>query len=256
MTNSVRPDRRRPVSNAGAAARERRERRELLRPTRRRALMRRWMVLVVFLGILGLLYLVLFTSVLGVRTVDVSGTKGLTPDEVRTAAAVEMGKPLIRLDTDEIVARVAKLPRVAHVDVQRSWPSTVEILVTERTPVAFARGNDGVHLVDSTGVDFAITPQAPTGLPSVEVPSLGPNDPATRAVVEVLGQIPQQLRDRVVGLSAKSAGSVQLNLVDGRVAKWGNAADSERKSMVLAALLTRPGKVYDVSAPDLPTIAQ
>jgi cell division protein FtsQ len=37
--------------------------------------------------------------------------------------------------------------------------------------------------------------------------------------------------------------------------KWGNSADSERKAMVLAALLTRPGKTYDVSAPDLPTVS-
>src|SRR6185295_1875735 len=61
---TTRPDRR-PASTAGAAARARRERRELLRPTRRRALVRRWMVLFVFLGVLGLLYLVFFTGVLG-----------------------------------------------------------------------------------------------------------------------------------------------------------------------------------------------
>jgi cell division protein FtsQ len=252
MSSSVRSDRRRPASGAGAAARERRQRRELRRPTRRRALMRRWMVLLVFLGILGLLYLVLFTSVLGVRSVTVGGTTSLTPDDVRTVAAVEMGKPLIRLDTDEIVQRVATLPRVAHAEVRRSWPNTVEILVTERTPVAFARAAGGIHLVDATGVDYAVAPQAPPGLPSIDVATIGPADPATRAVVDVLGRIPRQMRERVVALSAKSAGSVQLTLIDGRIAKWGNAAESERKAMVLAALLTRPGKVYDVSAPDLP----
>jgi cell division protein FtsQ len=144
---------------------------------------------------------------------------------------------------------------VSHVSVERSWPSTVTIVVTERTPVGFVRRPEGVHMVDSAGVDFAVIAQAPTGLPSIDVAKPGPDDPATKAVVDVLGRMPQQLRDMVTGLAAQSPGSVQLTLTDGRVVKWGNSTDTERKAMVLAALLTRPGKSYDVSAPDLPTVS-
>ncbi|MBP2324016.1 cell division protein FtsQ [Kibdelosporangium banguiense] len=255
MTSPTRPESRRPASSAGAAARERREKRELLRPTRRRALMRRWTVLLVFLGIVGLVYVVLFTPVLGASDVEVHGAQGLTPDEVRKVAAVEMGKPLLRLDTDEIAARVATLPRVAHVEVNRSLPGTVEITVAERNPVAYALSPEGAHMVDGTGRDYAVVPQAPPGLPSIEVARIAPEDPATRAVVDVLGKIPPQLRERVVTLAAKTPGDVQLKLNDGRLVKWGNAADSGRKALVLAAILTRPGKVFDVAAPDLPTVS-
>jgi cell division protein FtsQ len=255
MTSPTRPESRRPVSSAGAAARERRERRELLRPTRRRAMMRRWTVLLVFLGIVGLVYVVLFTPVLGAHDVEVQGTQGLTPDEVRKVAAVEMGKPLLRLDTDEIAARVATLPRVAHVEVTRSLPGTVEITVSERNPVAFAQLPDGAHMVDGIGMDYAVVPRPPLGLPSIEVARIAPEDAATRAVVDVLGKIPQQLRERVVTLAARSPGDVQLKLNDGRLVKWGDAADSERKALVLAALLTRPGRIFDVAAPDLPTVS-
>jgi cell division protein FtsQ len=255
MTSPTRPESRRPASSAGAAARERREKRELLRPTRRRAIMRRWTVLLVVLAVLGVLYLVLFTPVLGVHDVEVEGTQGLTPDEVRQVAAVEMGTPLARLDTDEIVARVATLPRVAQVEVSRSLPGTVKIVVSERNPVAFAQRPDGFHMVDGTGVDYAVVPQPPAGLPSIEVAAINPEDLATKAVVEVLAQIPPQLRERVVTYAAKSPGDVQLELADGRLVKWGDAAGSERKALVLAAILTRPGKVFDVSAPDLPTVS-
>nr|CEL16897.1 Cell division protein FtsQ [Kibdelosporangium sp. MJ126-NF4]CTQ91874.1 Cell division protein FtsQ [Kibdelosporangium sp. MJ126-NF4] len=213
------------------------------------------MVLLAFVGVLAVLYVVFFTPVLGARSVDVQGTQGLTPDEVRAVAAVEMGKPLVRLDTDEIARRVATLPRVAKVGVERSWPGTVEITVSEREPVAYAKLADGAHMVDAHGVDYAVVPQAPPGLPLIEAPALGTGDPATRAIVDVLGQLPPQLRQRVVGLSAKTPGDVQLKLADGQAVKWGDASDSQRKSMVLSALLTRPGKVYDVAAPDLPTIS-
>lgn len=255
MTSPTRPTSRRTASSAGAAARERRAKRELLRPTRRRALMRRWMVLLGFVGVLAVLYVVFFTSVLGARDVEVRGTKGLTPDEVRKVAAVEMGKPLIRLDTDEIARRVATLPRVFEVSVERSWPGTVEIAVTEREPVAYAQLADGAHMVDGTGAVYAVVPQAPPGLPSIQVPSPATGDRATVAVVDVLGKIPAQLRQQVTVLAARTAGDVQLTLAGGQLVKWGNSADSERKAMVLAALLTRPGKVYDVASPELPTIA-
>jgi cell division protein FtsQ len=150
---------------------------------------------------------------------------------------------------------VATLPRVAHVEVSRSLPGTVRIVVSERNPVAFAQRPDGFHMVDGTGVDYAVVPQPTAGLPSIEVPTIGPDDPATRAVVEVLAKIPPQLRERVAAFTARTAGDVQLKLTDGRLVKWGDAAGSERKALVLAAVLTRPGKVFDVSAPDLPTVS-
>ena len=71
----------------------------------------------------------------------------------------------------------------------------------------------------------------------------------------VLGAIPDQLRERVVELSARTPGDVQLRLAGGRVVKWGDAEDNERKSAVLAPLLTRPGTTYDVATPDFPTVS-
>lgn len=217
--------------------------------------MRRWVVVGVVLGLLGLGYLLLFTSLLGVRSVEVSGTKQVPADAVRAAAAIEPGTPLARLDTDAVVARVATLPRVFAVAVERSWPSTVEIIVTERSPVAVVSQSDGVHLVDGTGLDYAVVKQPPAGLPELAVDTVSPDDPATRSAVEVLGAIPQQLRAQVVKVTAATPGNVQLILADGRTVKWGSAENSERKAAVLAALLTQPGKVYDVATPDFPTLS-
>jgi cell division protein FtsQ len=36
--------------------------------------------------------------------------------------------------------------------------------------------------------------------------------------------------------------------------RWGPDEEAERKASVLVALLTRPGRVYDVTSPDLPTV--
>src|SRR5690349_19570197 len=91
---SSRPARRPPRS---ARSRPTRTRRGGSRPTRRRALLRRWGALAVLLAIGGLVYALLYTPLLGVRSVVVRGAESLTDGEVRAAAAVELGKPMLRL---------------------------------------------------------------------------------------------------------------------------------------------------------------
>jgi cell division protein FtsQ len=190
-----------------------------------------------------------------VRSVDVTGEHLLTADQVRVAAQVPSGTPMLRLDTDGIRARVHQLARVATVDVIREWPGTVRIDITERDPVGVLVQRDGAHLVDGTGLDYATLAVAPAGLPRIQVTSPTPNDPRLQAIVRVLAALPAQLRGLVGTVSAKTPGSVTLGLTHGQAIRWGSADDSARKAAVLAALMTRPGRVYDVSSPDLPTVS-
>jgi cell division protein FtsQ len=207
------------------------------------------------LVVLAVAYVVMFTSVLGVRSVEVVGVKEIPAEDVIKAADIQHGTPMVRLDADEAAARVAKLPRVFEVRVERSWPSTVQVIVTERTPVAVLHNGADLHLIDATGLDYAVTKTAPAGLPTLAMTNVRPTDRATKAAVTVLGAIPKQLKTQVITVSADTPGDVRLTLSDGRVVKWGNAEDNSRKAAVLAALLTRPGKTYDVATPDFPTVS-
>ncbi len=224
-------------------------------PTRRRALLRRWTALLVFFGLVAGTVALLYTPLLGVRSVEVSGNMVLTSGEVISAAEVSMGAPMLRLDTDAIRTRIGLLTRVATVDVVREWPSTVLIEVTERQPAATFAGPGGVHLVDSTGQDFATVPTPPPGLPTLALRHVAPTDPTTRSVLAVLAAVPSQLRPQLVSIGARTPGGVRFTLTTGKTVIWGDATDSARKGAVLAALLSQPGKVYDVSAPDLPTVS-
>lgn len=224
-------------------------------PTRRRVLVRRAVAASVFAAVVVIVIAVLWSPILGVRSVAVTGTRNLTRDQVVSAAAVQPGTPMLRLDAGAIEARVRRLPRVFEVQVFRDWPSTVRIDVTERDPVGYLAKSDGVHLVDITGADYAVVATPPAGLPKVLLPSVSPADQRTQAVVGVLAALPAQLKSLVLTVDAPTPGSVTLGLSGGRTVRWGDAADSTRKAEVLAALMTRPGKVYDVSSPELPTVS-
>ncbi|MBM7775784.1 cell division protein FtsQ [Actinokineospora baliensis] len=235
--------------------RPRRRPRGAKRPARRRVdrrfLVRRWTVLGSMLGITGLVVLVFFTPVLGANSVEVTGIKDLTADEVRAAAAIEPGTPLARLDSDGIAERVRQLPRVGAVDVRRSFPATVELVITERTPVAVVVRDDGAHLLDASGVDYGTIKAAPPGLPTLDASG----EFATKAATTVLAAIPKQLSEMVVSVTARTPTDVRLTLADQRVVKWGDSGNVGHKAAVLGALLTQKGKTFDVAAPDFPTIS-
>jgi cell division protein FtsQ len=250
-----RPATRRPRTESVLTRRTQRDADDRPSTTRGRYLARRWIALLVVLTVVGVGYLVMFTSLLGVRSVEVIGVREIPADAVIAAAAIEHGTPMVRLDADEAAARVATLPRVHQVVVERSWPSTVEIIVTERAPIAVLVVGQEVHLVDETGLDYAVARTRPPGLPLLAMTGVRPEDPATIAAVTVLGAIPRQLEAQVTQVSAATRGDVRLTLADGRVIKWGNAKNNPRKAAVLAPLLTRPGKVYDVATPEFPTVS-
>ena len=216
--------------------------------------MRLAVLVLVLVSLAGLTWLLLTGSVLGVRSVAVTGTSVLTDDQVREAAAVPAGQPMLLLDSAAVAERVTALPAVAQVRVERSWPSAVTLHVTERMPVAFEPTEAGARLVDGGGLFFATVPTAPAGLPELHATDGAPARAATAVITELAGPAHQALRAELESVSADSPADVRLRLRGERTVRWGSGADSDRKAAVLAVLLSQPGEVYDVASPDLPTI--
>jgi cell division protein FtsQ len=200
----------------------------------------------------GLSWLVAFSPVLGVRTVDVRGTSLLSADAVRSAARISRGTPLVRLDKARIRARVQALPEVAAATVHTSFPSTVTITVHERIAVGVVRSGSGFRLVDRTGDQFRSVPSAPTGLPLFAVPAGAAGRTAGQAVATVAAALPQPIRAKVVSISAMDPESISLLLRDQVVVRWGNSTRSAEKARVLGALLGKASTQIDLTDPNLP----
>jgi len=73
------------------------------------------------------------------------------------------------------------------------------------------------------------------------------------AALHVLAALTPQLRAQLAAVSAASPSAIRLELTDGRVVVWGSADQSDFKARVATALLGRPGKTIDVSAPEVAT---
>jgi cell division protein FtsQ len=201
----------------------------------------------------GIGLILYFTPVMSARSIIVTGIGAVTRDEVLDAAQVRPGTPLLQINTDGIADRVAAIRRVASVRVQREYPSALRITVVERIAVVVKDFPDGPHLFDRDGVDFATGPPPPA-LPYLDVDNPGPTDLATKAALAVLTALRTEIAAQVGRIAAPSVASITLKLADGRTVIWGTNDRTEEKAEKLAALLTQPGRTYDVSSPDLPTV--
>lgn len=220
---------------------------------------RRWPMLLVAC-LVGLLlagggYVVWFSPVLGLRTVEIdgSGAQQLSP-QVRQAVGVADGTPLIRIDLAAVRARVAAVGPVASVTVQREWPSTLVLTVTARLPLAATEADGGWWLLDATGKPYQRVPAKPADLMSIALATPAEGDRATLAALGVLGALPAEIRRQVTAIVAPTAYDISLSLADGRTIIWGSNTGAAVKAQILPAVLARPGRVYDITDPTLVTV--
>lgn len=225
----------------------------------RRQWARRWLawkyvvavVLLVTFVVAGI-WTVFFSSVLAVKSVDVTGVGTLTVEQVRAVAAVPDGRPLARLDLGAIESRVESLAVVKSVDVTRKWPNQVLIEIEERVAIAVVEIGGRLRGMDASGVVFRDFQRAPADLPRVQTSS-GTGAEALQEAAKVIVAMPSSLSARVDHVEVVSVDQISLVLRDGRLVVWGSAAQSDEKARVLEALLTQDARVYDVSVPGEPT---
>ncbi|MET8101413.1 FtsQ-type POTRA domain-containing protein [Streptomyces sp. NPDC005236] len=202
------------------------------------------------------------SSWLRTERVSVSGTRVLTVAQVREAAGVPVGSPLVSVDTDAIEARLLRqLPRIDSVEVVRSWPHEIGLNVTERTPVLIVGKGAKFVEVDAGGVRFATVTDAPKGVPVLVLavskgaaPTRFPVDRLVREAVRIAGDIPDRVAHDTRTVKVRSYDAVSLELSGGRTVQWGSAENGRAKARTLLALMKAdPGaRHFDVSAPTAP----
>ncbi|WP_375485202.1 cell division protein FtsQ/DivIB [uncultured Jatrophihabitans sp.] len=182
-------------------------------------------------------WVVAFSALFGVRTVQVRGAHTLTATQVQQAARIAHGTPLVRLDTAAATRRVEALPDVSSAQVSTSFPSTVIVTVVERVPVGYLSTGGHDVLVDRTGNAYHALAAAPARLPKLVVPTGSAAASARAAVARVAAALPVRLRPDVRSIDALDPVAITLVLTKGRMAQWGSASSSEQKGRILPVLL-------------------
>lgn len=143
-------------------------------------------------GLVGTPRLLGHSAFFEIRQIEVVGLRYLTPDQIMTAARVEEAGNLFR-DLDGIEDRVRGIPGVAGVSLRRKLPGTLRIVVSERMPVAFVVGQDGLIPLDR---DARPLPYDPT-LGAIDLPVIQRPDTLVTTVLAAMRQLAPTLFGRI-----------------------------------------------------------
>jgi len=140
-----------------------RERRAEVEDQTQRSRQRRLIVLagLIALGLLG--WAATQSALLDVDEVRIVGAERTSAAYLRNVAGVELGTPVLGLDTNTIEERLALLPEVAAVTVASNWGGLVTVEITERLPVARIESADGTAVIAGDGLVLEIIERIPLG---------------------------------------------------------------------------------------------
>jgi cell division protein FtsQ len=203
------------------------------------------------------------TTLFAVERIEVWGAPPDVAREIRATVGPFAGTSLVRLDEEEVVARVKALPSVRAVEYDRAFPSTLRLVVRAERPVAVVRAGESAWLVsDRARVIRAVEMESAPRVPRIRsegggTPDPGKTiaDPELRVALEAVAALPAEFPARVVSARVEEGAPV-LVLASGGEVRLGSAESVALKlaaaARVLAALSADERAVLayvDVSVP-------
>ncbi len=152
--------------------------------------------------------------------------------ELEEALSSHTGVGFLTADLDKLRAEATALPWIARASVQRRWPGTIEVTVTEQKPAA-SWGDRG--LLNMSGELFVETARR---IPA-ELPRLAGPDGTEQQVAEHYFALREELEQRgfsAVGLVLDERGAWQFSLSNGIDVKLGASDIDERLARFYDAL--------------------
>lgn len=242
------------------------ERAERLRKSTRRYILRIVLVIGIVVALLAGWAALYNSPAFTIEEVKVNGVEHLTGEEMTQLANVPMDSTLLRVDTDVIANRIKKNSWVADVQINRLFPNTLEINVTERPIKAiveitsssgssvkqWAIAEDHIWLmpIPEQGSEAAKTTSAKiyedaeAALHIVDVPygtkaEIGEvcTDDNVNNALDIIAGMTTDLSDRVVEVSAAGPAETTLVLDDGVEIAFGKAEDIRDKERVILKIL-------------------
>lgn len=187
-----------------------------------------------------------------IRNIEVEGRERTNPDAILAVIGAGQGTPLFAIDPADAKAHLESLSWVRQASVERRWPDTLHIRLTERQPLAFWQRQKRLRLIDREGA--VITDERLDRFPGLLV-VVGEDAPKHAGeLLDMLASEPD-VAHRVTG--AVWVGGRRWNLrfengIDVQLpekepaAAWSRLAELERSQ----AVLKRDVQMIDMRLPD------
>ena len=205
-----------------------------------------------------------YTSLFALRELEVTGGSAAVNQAVREAGRPFLGESLVALDRDEVRRRLAALPTIRAVRVDRAFPHTLRVFVVPERALAVVRNGQEAWLVSERGrVIRSAESAAAAARPLVWTASEPDLEPGATVqgenvllALQALRLVPRGFPERIQTARAAD-GEISLVLAGGLEVRLGRADELGLKLAVAARVLgalsaaDQAGLTYlDVSVPE------
>ena len=211
--------------------------------------------LLAILATLGLGIWLFHSPYLAVRRVMVTGQTSSSAVEYLEGKEVVEGVPMLSVDEDSLREGLLADPWVTEVEIQKEWPGTVRIDITERYPVAWVLTGEGWKAVSADAVVLEVDMEEP--MPHVTGLASAPLDLTHPSLETTLGFLEHLRPDLLISTVLEVHGPQVTAEVAGRIVRLGRATDLDEKARVLGVLIdhhTDPGSVINLFSPLRPAV--
>ena len=210
-------------------------------------------VTVVTVALVLLILWIVSGPLMGISNVTVVGYTGKYKAEVQqTAELVAETGSMVRLPSGDMRIALTRFPGVLDATIQRDWPRSITVQVTEGEPVAIlAVDGGGKYLLSPSGQVMGKAGNR-GGLPVIAVKAYPPGGVLTgrgpRAALTFIGWLPPEIAGRIRDLKAVGGG-LEGKLNNGLLLRLGSATNLAEKAQALVAVLSQADpKALDMAA--------
>lgn len=208
---------------------------------------------------------ILHLSVFRLHHLEISGNTHESRAVIESTAGLSGSPALIDLRAGTIEHQLQSLPWIKSASVSVVWPSTVKLVIHERTMAGAVKAPTGWAIVDGNGRVLQRRQRQPAGLPIVQlatasVPPVG-SFYAYNSLqgFTVAGTLPVAFKDQVSLIVVHRTGTITLHLTSPVIIELGQATELSQKyediAAVIAGATLHAGDVLDVSVPQSSTIS-
>lgn len=181
------------------------------------------------------------SPLLRVASIEVEGA-GQIPQETIAEKVNLVGESMFTADLGAAQQELYKMALVSSVKVERAWPDTVKVVITERQPWGTWEQGGIQYTIDREGV---VLGQGGAQKPAAVIRSSEPGSriqgervdyQAVDAAAEIFAKLPQVLSTTVTEVAFVSGKGVQVTTADGQTAMLGDSSSIAYKLAVWAAL--------------------
>ena len=212
-----------------------------------------------FMALLLLMLASMFTPMLAVETIRVTGLDRLKPAAVQAALKGQLGIPLPMVQSEAVGDDLKSFALIESYAITARPPHTLIVRITERSPICVVEVGGKAYLYDPAGVRIDVAGDTDK-YPRLAINGNPANSAEYKLAIDVLLALPATLLPRVYAIDAKTKDNVTMQLRgnSGQAIVWGDSSNSALKSKVLAALLRNYKKgdrvTFDVSSPNAPVV--